>query len=412
MTAQTLYNQLVQGIISEEKFLYEVRRDPRLPMITKFNSLKDTIQILKSKSIITENKDLVPKYKADKNPKLPEIESFTIDQVSPYEYGKGINYELELTQLAVGQNMPTEEEMVSTQRKVLKNLTSDPYYYTKKCYSDAEKKTEKENLRPEELKKDFTAPNQLKKLKEIKVNTPNKIWKLNKYIPDFDPSKVQIGDRILGVRLGKPYDVKIENIEDGYEGDILFTFNNNQQAGGKQLISQNKKLKEIKVNNPLKFQNFKNLISQENEDEDVLSINSWDDLVDYMIDMEIWEEDDVPEMYKLMNSLKEDLEGEECSDCERAPELDLDELTPQQRKIVGQIVEDWGLTEHDLEDDDVLDEIATELNKITSGKYGMEEAVVVKDKAGNVQYAKDDNEAAGIINNARTKGVQLTKSRV
>jgi len=275
MTAQTLYNQLVQGSISEAKFLYEVRRDPRLTMITKFNSLKDTIQILKSRSVITESKDVMPKYKADKTIPLPEIESFTIDMVSPYEYGKGINYELELTQLAVGQNMPTEEEMVTTQRKVLKNLTSDPYYYTKKCYSDAEKKSEKENLRPEELKKDLTAPNQLKKV-----------------------------------------------------------------------------------------------------------------------------------------TIKENHEEGECSDCERAPELDLEELTPVQRKIVGQIVEDWGLTEYDLEDEDVLDEIATELNKITGGKYGMEEAVVVKDKAGNVQYAKDDNEATGIINNARTKGVQLTKSRV
>ena len=42
----------------------------------------------------------------------------------------------------------------------------------------------------------------------------------------------------------------------------------------------------------------------------------------------------------------------------------------------------------------------------------MEEAVVVKDDAGNIQYAKDDNEASTIMNNARTKGVQLTKSRV
>lgn len=275
MTAQTLYNQLIQGDISEAKFLYEVRRDPRLTMITRFNSLKDTIKILKTKSVITESKDVMPKYKADKTIPLPEIESFTIDMVSPYEYGKGINYELELTQLAVGQNMPTEEEMVSTQRKVLKNLTSDPYYYTKKKMSDEEKKQEKANLRPTELKKDFTAPNQLKKL-----------------------------------------------------------------------------------------------------------------------------------------TIKENLEGEECDSCERAPELDLDELTPKQRKIVGKIVEDWGLTEYDLEDEDVLDEIATELNKITNGKYGMEEAVVVKDDAGNIQYAKDDNEATTIMNNARTKGVTLTKSRV
>ena len=75
MTAQTLYNQLVQGDISEAKFLYEVRRDPRLTMITRFNSLKDTIQILKTKSVITESKDVMSKYKADKNLLKPEIPS-------------------------------------------------------------------------------------------------------------------------------------------------------------------------------------------------------------------------------------------------------------------------------------------------------------------------------------------------
>lgn len=336
MTAQTLYNQLVQGDISEAKFLYEVRRDPRLTMITKFNSLKDTIQILKTKSVITESKDVMPKYKADKTIPLPEIESFTIDMVSPYEYGKGINYELELTQLAVGQNMPTEEEMVRTQKKVLKNLTSDPYYYTKKCYSDAEKKSEKENLRPEELKKDNNkAPNQLKKA-SLK-----------------------------------------ENLEKS-----ITSFINNAKKG----------------------------ILKKKEGEIMKKVNGFD--LDLFLKLNPIYKGKEEDINKIANSLKENLEGEECSDCERAPELDLDELTPQQRKIVGKIVEEWGLTEYDLEDDDVLEEIAIELNKITNGKYGMEEAVAVKDAAGNIQYAKDDNEATTIMNNARTKGVQLTKSRV
>ena len=127
MTTQTLYNQLLEGKISEPKFLYEVRRDERLPMITKFNSLKDTIQILKTRGVITEDR-----YKKEKNPEFPKPEYKTIDMVSPYEYAKGINYELDLLDISVGQNMPKDTEVLDAQKKVLKNLTSDNYYYTKK----------------------------------------------------------------------------------------------------------------------------------------------------------------------------------------------------------------------------------------------------------------------------------------
>ena len=67
MTAQTLYNNLQEGKITKDKFLYEVRRDPSLPMITKFNSFEDTIQILKTKSIISEER-----YKKENNPELPK----------------------------------------------------------------------------------------------------------------------------------------------------------------------------------------------------------------------------------------------------------------------------------------------------------------------------------------------------
>lgn len=273
MTAQTLYNQLVQGTISENKFLYEVRRDPSLTMITKFNSLKDTIQILKSRSIISENKDLTPKFKADKTPEVPKVVSLTIDQVSPHEYSKGINYELDLNYKSVGQNMPKDDELKKAQIKVLKNLSTDPYYYTRKCMSDEEKKLEKANLRPEELKKDLTAKNQLVKGKVLK-----------------------------------------EGVSDL---------------------------------------------------------------------------------------------GEDCESCERK-ELDIDIMSEGQLQVLGQIIDEWGLVESDMEDPDIMEELTNEFQK----RWGLEEAIAVKDKAGNIQYAKDDSEATNIMNAARTKGVQLTKQNI
>jgi len=422
MNTQSLYNQLEKHEISAQKFLHEVRRDPQLTMVHPTNSLQDTIAILKRHKVIFEVKD--------KNPELPEVESLTIDQVSPFQYAKGIEYELKLINLPAGNNLPEDEELKKVQQTVLKNLTSDKYYYTKKEMSDVEKKQEKEKLEPTELKKDMTAPNQMKKgkiIKEIKINNPSRKWFLDKYMPDFDPANIKIGDRIFGIRLGKPYNVKIENIETHDDGDVLFTFDNGQQSIGKQLISQNKKLQlqEIKINDPLKFEKFIKLISDENEDKGVLSMKNWDELIDYMIDTGYWDEDDIPRMYKLMNSnLKENLdqyysqEGEEyetsenCDSCDREQEeLDIDVMNPNELEILSKIIDEWGLIEADMEDSDIMDELADEFQK-RNQEGTVDEAIALKDKAGNVQYAKDDSEANNILNQARTKNVQLTKQAV
>lgn len=271
MNTQTLYNQLVSREISEQKFLYEVRRDPLLTMIHPTNSLTDTVSILKRHKVIYEVKE--------KNPEVPEVISLTIDQVSPYEYAKGINAELGLTYTSAGNSGTTYEELLAAQKKVLQNLTSEPYYYTKKAMSDEEKTQEKNNFREEELGKTKNAPNQMEKGKVLK-----------------------------------------EHFEDyGHE------------------------------------------------------------------------------------------EGQ-CEGCERE-ELDIEMLSPEKKQILGEIIEEWSLTEYDLNDDDVLDELAEELERRSNGET-VDEGIAIKDKAGNVQYAKDDNEATQVINNARTKNVILTKTRV
>lgn len=275
MNTQSLYNQLKKREISEQKFLYEVRRDPQLTMVHPTNSLTDTISILKRHKVIFEVKD--------KNPELPEVESLTIDQVSPFQYAKGIEYELELINLPAGNNLPEDEELKKVQQTVLKNLTSDKYYYTKKEMSDVEKKQEKEKLEPTELKKDMTAPNQMKKGKKLK-----------------------------------------ENLDQYY--------------------------------------------SQEGDDE--------------------------------------------CDGCSREQEeLDIDVMNPNELEILSKIIDEWGLIETDMEDSDIMDELADEFQK-RNQEGTVDEAIALKDKAGNVQYAKDDSEANNILNQARTKNVQLTKQAV
>jgi len=50
--------------------------------------------------------------------------------VNPYEYSKGMNYELDMAMNPVRQDL-TEEEVLAAQKKVLDNITKDANYYTK-----------------------------------------------------------------------------------------------------------------------------------------------------------------------------------------------------------------------------------------------------------------------------------------
>ena len=141
MTTIDLYKKLKAGEITEQKFLYEVRRDPNLPFITNVNNFKDSIQILKNKGIIKEEK--------------LEVELFakTIDMVNPYEYSRGMNFELDvvidsvgnkLIDGATGNNVEeiTSDQILKAQKKVLKNLTKDPYFYQKKLIPKMEGESE------------------------------------------------------------------------------------------------------------------------------------------------------------------------------------------------------------------------------------------------------------------------------
>jgi hypothetical protein len=122
MTTKELYKKHKSGDISNQKFLYEVRRDAHLPWINNLTSYEDAVKILKNKGIINE---------ADSK-KYGDVEviSKTIDMVNPYEYSKGMNYELDMADNAVRTDL-TEEEVLAAQKIVLKNITKDANYYTR-----------------------------------------------------------------------------------------------------------------------------------------------------------------------------------------------------------------------------------------------------------------------------------------
>jgi hypothetical protein len=129
MTVQNLYTQYLDGKITKHKFLYEVRRDPNLTMISSNNSFDDVVKILKNKSIISEKAHKESTGKQD-----VEIIAKTIDMVNPYEYAKGMNYELEIVDVPATSGNLDEDNVLRAQKKVLANLTKNPYYYTEKMY--------------------------------------------------------------------------------------------------------------------------------------------------------------------------------------------------------------------------------------------------------------------------------------
>jgi hypothetical protein len=71
-----------------------------------------------------------------------EIIAKTIDMVNPYEYSKGMDFELDLVYNAVGNADLTEDEVLKAQKKVLKNLTNNPSYYTQKMSMEMEGESE------------------------------------------------------------------------------------------------------------------------------------------------------------------------------------------------------------------------------------------------------------------------------
>ncbi len=133
MTVQNLYTQYLGGKITKQKFLYEVRRDQNLDMISPSNSFDDVVRILKNKSIISEKAHKESTGKQEVN-----IIAKTIDMVNPYEYTKGMEYELGTSDAPATSGDLSEENVAKAQKKVLTNLTKNPRYYTEKMCGKGE----------------------------------------------------------------------------------------------------------------------------------------------------------------------------------------------------------------------------------------------------------------------------------
>ena len=320
MTVQNLYTQYLDGKITQSKFLYEVRRDQNLDMISSSNSFDDVVKILKNKSIISEKAHKEAKQATGKQE--VEIIAKTIDMVNPYEYTRGMNYELEILDIPASSGDLSDGNILKAQKKVLANLTKNPQFYFDKLNGKKEVGAE-----------------------WIEV-TKKEIEKIGK------------GKAAKGV------------IREGVEANKLSnTFSNEEIL---RAIAPYGKIKEFI---PYMQSLRKSGDEFENIDDYV------EDFRNYVADKSLEEHGQYADRVADVNA-------------------DSSPLKEKQEAIYKKYAESTGIPMENL-----MSMVKEAKNK------KMEEAIALKDKAGNVQYAKDSTEASNIERAAKTKGVTLTKSQ-
>ena len=319
MTIQNLYTQYLDGKITQSKFLYEARRDQNLDMISSSNSFDDVVKILKNKSIISE--------KAHKEAKLAtgkqevEVISKTIDMVNPYEYSRGMDYELDIMDVPASTGDLSDDNVLKAQKKVLANLTKNPSFYFDKINGKGEV------------------------TEEWVEATKKEIDKIGK---------------------GKPKTIR-EGINEVFEGGF---------------VSRGAILKALEdIGNESEIRQY--LTSLEKSGDKFETADDYvEDFRNYIADKSLEEHGQYAGKISDMNPLTQD------------------QLKEKQEAIYKKYAESTGIP---------MENLMAMVREAKAKK--MEEAIALKDKAGNVQYAKDSTEASNIEKAAKTKGVTLTKSQ-
>ncbi len=404
MTVQNLYTQYLDGKVTKAKFLYEVRRDQNLTMISHHNNFDDTVKILKNKNIISEkaSKESTGKQEVD-------IIAKTIDMVNPYEYSRGMKYELEMVDVPTRTDL-TEEEVLKAQKKVLANLTKNPQFYFDKLNG----KGEVSDKWIETTKKNIDAIGKGKAAKLIREGEMSDRVIARKAINLYDKGeelylqgKTQEAEKyrqqalqIAGeVGMGEAEFPKYQNhIREGYENDGLVKED-----------QQNAIFKKYAQATGIPIDNLKSMVRDAKEKQIEEHGSRFDRVADVNADsspisedIDLGHQDNEPHMIKaeLYLIAKQATELYKTIDAiDNMGEIDFPHWW--QAKIV--------LAKNYLTGaKDYLDGALSVGNE--DGE--IEEAIALKDKAGNTQYAKDSTEATNIERAARTKGVILTKTTV
>ena len=374
MTVQNLYTKYLNGEITKQKFLYEVRRDQNLTMISPNNSFDDVVKILKNKSIISEKA-----HKESTGKQEVEIIAKTIDMVNPYQYSKGMEYELGIMDIPATSGDLSEENIAKAQKKVLANLTKNPSYYSEKICGKGEVSEEWVEVTKKEMEKIGKG-----KSKIIREGY----------------------SAVLDLPNGNYFAVD-DNWEDEYQGKngLFFTIKGNNlydidgesiQSSPREFLSQFKPEEILKVevmkeesSSISKKEILQALIpvalNKEEIKQYMQSLSKSDDVFDNV--------DDYIEDFKNYVADKSLEEHGEYFD--RVADVNADSSPLEEKRLR------------------IYEKYAQKMNKtVDEVKCMVDEAIALKDKAGNIQYAKDSTEASNIEKNAKAKGITLSKTAV
>jgi hypothetical protein len=385
MTVQNLYTQYLDGKITKQKFLYEVRRDQNLDMISSSNSFDDVVKILKNKSIISE--------KAHKEAKLAtgkqevDIIAKTIDMVNPYEYTRGMNYELEILDIPASEGDLSEDNILKAQKKVLANLTKNSQYYGEKMHGKGEVGHEWIEATKKEIEKIGKGKSKMIRegLDEIGMFHDPIGYKKSELNPaDKVYTKEYQGNGIYKIfKNGK----LVKTIEG--EGNANAWMNQAQRADKKGMdevfeggfVSRGAILKALEdVGSESEIRQY--LTSLEKSGDKFENVDDYvEDFRNYVADKSLNEHGQYADRVADVNA-------------------DSSPLKEREKAIYEKYAEKTGIPMENL------------MSMVRDAKAKkMEEAIALKDKAGNIQYAKDSTEASNIERAAKSKGVTLTKTQ-
>ena len=426
MTVQNLYTQYLDGKVTKAKFLYEVRRDQNLTMISHHNNFDDTVKILKNKNIISEKASKESTGKQD-----VEIIAKTIDMVNPYEYSRGMTYELEVLETSVTSADLSEDNVLKAQKKVLANLTKNPQYYFEKLngrgeVTDKWVETTKKNI--DAIGKGKAAKGLMREgvdtESEFDVLRGGKIIARNvKFLPNGRDYRV--GSALQ--TLGSHDSTQLSKI-----GGVTDMINHIKSQGGLQ--------KEGYDNSGLVKEDQQNAIFEKYAQATGIPIDNLKSMVRDAKEKQIEEHGKDYDRVSDVNADSTPI-NEDCDGCEReiaSEDIDLGHQDNEPRMIKGELYQIAKQATELYKVIDSLDnmgeidfphwwqaKIVLAKNYLTGAKDyldsalaigneegEMEEAIALKDKAGNTQYAKDSTEATNLERAAKIKGVTLTKMNV
>jgi len=451
MTIQNLYTQYLEGKITQQKFLYEARRDQNLTMISSTNSFDDVVKILKNKSIISEKA-----YKESTGKQEVEVIAKTIDMVNPYEYTRGMNYELDLTYTPAGDAEISPEDIAKAQKKVLTNLTKNPQYYCDKMYGKGEVSDEWVEITKKEIEKIGKGKAFKDLIREgIETNPLIQMGYSNSDIEDFMDEWEQGGSKL-------PKNVKdyLDNLYQAKENENLTEYGEDEFNRSPEMYSGGKSTREVGNKEKLQFSDFKEgdtivnkfsgtqytvigvgektlMVQQgdDGEEKEIASLNNYEkSRFEGQFNENLNEEEStsiskkeilqalIPlaankgEIKQYMQSLSKS--GDTFDNVDDYAEDFKNYIADKSLEEHGEYfdrVSDVNISQSPLEEKRlrIYEKYAQKFNKtVDEVKCMVDEAIALKDKAGNIQYAKDSTEASNIEKNARIKGITLTKTTV